>query len=446
MSALLSQQFRQWVGDRVLADITTGNNSYYLFVGRILPWSNESAPPAPTDAIANTVYEYDRSMIALKRITPTDVCYVIPRNTWANNTYYPNYDSTNANLYSQQYFVTSSALNLYKCLYAPSGNSTVEPTGTANTILATADGYQWKFMSPVNPADAVKFLTSNYSPVRSISADDSTTHWQVQQYAGLTSSNGALDVIRVTNGGTGYSAGNTVVAITGDGVGSSGTPGTTANATATVAGGIITAITLTDRGRNYSNAVVTITGAGANAAAYAIIPPPPYHGANTVLELGGSNLMISMDLDGNENGVFTVNNDYRRIGILYNPLLSSNGAVATAAALDQSLRLTITISNPPGTNFVADELVTGQTSNATGYVVDWNGANNTNILRLVSTDGAFANSEIVTGGTSGSQGTVTSITLPALIPFSGRMLYAENREAVTRASDQTEEVRIIWRF
>lgn len=426
--------------------MTTGNNSYYLFIGRPRPWTDEANVPAPIDSVANTTYEYYRSMMALKKITPTDVCYVIPRNTWANNTHYMPYDSTNGNLYNQTFFVTTSALNIYKCLFAPSTNSTIEPTGTANTVLTTDDGYQWKFMSPISPADSVKFLTSNYTPVRVISADDSSTHWMVQQYSDLTASNGSLDVIMVTNGGTGYDPSNTTIIITGDGLASNGAINTTAAANATVANGAVTAITLTDRGRNYSNAVVTIAGAGTGATAYAVIPPRPYHGANVVAELGGSNLMISMDLDENEAGTFTVDNDYRRIGILFNPLLSANGSVANASVIDQSLRLTISLTNPPGTNFVSDETVTGGTSNATGFIVDWNSANNTNILRLVDVTGAFANGESITGNTSGSVGTITSIAAPTLIPFSGMMVYVEQRTQVQRANDQLEEIRQVLRF
>lgn len=78
-----------------------------------------------------------------------------------------------------------------------------------------------------------------------------------------------LSVITVTNGGSGYSANNLPeITITGGG-------GSGATAQATVSGGAITAITITDRGAFYTSApVVTITGSGTGATATAEITVP----------------------------------------------------------------------------------------------------------------------------------------------------------------------------
>lgn len=78
-----------------------------------------------------------------------------------------------------------------------------------------------------------------------------------------------LSGITVTNGGSGYSATNLpVITITGGG-------GSGATARATVSGGKITAITITDRGAFYtSSPTVTITGSGTGAIATAAITVP----------------------------------------------------------------------------------------------------------------------------------------------------------------------------
>ena len=64
------------------------NTNMYLFIGKTTAWSDDSAPPSPTDAVANTHYEHWRDMIAAKRITSADVSHVIPRKNWTNNTSY----------------------------------------------------------------------------------------------------------------------------------------------------------------------------------------------------------------------------------------------------------------------------------------------------------------------------------------------------------------------
>lgn len=78
-----------------------------------------------------------------------------------------------------------------------------------------------------------------------------------------------LSVITVTDGGSGYSATNLPeITITGGG-------GSGATARATVSGGKITAITITDRGAFYTSApTVTITGGGTGATATAEITVP----------------------------------------------------------------------------------------------------------------------------------------------------------------------------
>ncbi|MGF7173522.1 phage tail sheath C-terminal domain-containing protein [Azospirillum doebereinerae] len=70
---------------------------------------------------------------------------------------------------------------------------------------------------------------------------------------------GGVTGIAVAAGGSGYTAGTTTVAITGNGTG--------AEATVTVLDGAVTGITVTKPGRGYTNASATVTGAGSGATA-----------------------------------------------------------------------------------------------------------------------------------------------------------------------------------
>lgn len=77
-----------------------------------------------------------------------------------------------------------------------------------------------------------------------------------------------VDGISLTSQGTGYVAASTTVTISGGG-------GTGATATATVASGRVTAIKITDPGRNYTHApTITINGVGSGAVALATISSP----------------------------------------------------------------------------------------------------------------------------------------------------------------------------
>jgi hypothetical protein len=218
-------------------------------------------------------------------------------------------------LFSKDFYVlaeNSGDYNVYKCL-SNNNNipSTVKPTGTGTSNITTGDGYIWKFLYAISPADVVKFMTTNgnWMPIG--------TNSTVQAAA----ANGAVELIKVTNGGTGYTV--ATVAITGTG-------GTGATATATIVSGIVTGITVSAKGSGYKTIVVTITGDGVGATATANITPYGGHGILPEEELGCRNVIVYVELNGAEGGDFPTNIDYRRIFITKNPLKVSDNAVATA--------------------------------------------------------------------------------------------------------------------
>ena len=54
--------------------------------------------------------------------------------------------------------------------------------------------------------------------------------------------------------------------------------------------------------------------------------------------------------------------------------------------------------------------------------------------------------EVVTGATSTATGTIGSLTNPEIEYNSGKMIYAEDRSPITRATDQTENIKLIVEF
>jgi hypothetical protein len=58
----------------------------------------------------------------------------------------------------------------------------------------------------------------------------------------------------------------------------------------------------------------------------------------------------------------------------------------------------------------------------------------------------FANGASITGATSGTSRTITAISTASLDPYSGDLLYVENRVPIARASDQIEDVKLIIQF
>jgi hypothetical protein len=62
------------------------------------------------------------------------------------------------------------------------------------------------------------------------------------------------------------------------------------------------------------------------------------------------------------------------------------------------------------------------------------------------TGGGFRVGEVVRGSLSGLTANVVSVTAPTLKPFSGYLIYTENREPVLRDPAQTEDFKLTITF
>ena len=403
----------------------TANTIMYLFIGKNTAFPDDNAPPTPVNSTANVEYTPWRDMYAAKRITTADVTHAVPRHDWTSGDVYTYYDDTDTNLIeSDSFFVITEDYNVYKCLWNAGGAaSTTKPTGVSTSPFTTADSYVWKYMYTVTTAKALKFLTNDYIPVQQLDSDDGTDQWDVQAAA----VDGGVHVVKITAGGSGY-ASAPAVTITGDGTG--------ATANSTITAGAVTAVTITAAGTGYTRA--SITFASGAAAATAIISPKGGHGSNAVEELGGKYIMINVRLDGTESNTFSTANEFRQVGIVRDPYLYGTTTRAVASSYRQSFKYQL--SAPSGT-FSLDETVTSGSNTAS--VIEWT---TPNLYTTLPVHKPFANTTSVSGGTSGASGTIAVITTPGLQPYTGDIIYVENRVPISRAADQIEDVKLIIQF
>jgi len=434
---------------------------YYLFVGRPQAFSTgagggtDSAPPTPLDNVQDEMMYY-RDMIAAKKVTSSDVSYVCPRHDWTTGTVYDYYRAdygatvnsatvttvsggTDMFATTTKMYVRSSANNVYKCMWNNAGAaSTTEPTGTSTSELTTADGYVWKYMYSLTATEVGSFLTTDFMGVHT----DSTVS--------AAATDGAVRHYHIANGGAGYTNG-TYATQTLRGDGSAGT------FTVTVSGGAVSNVVAVGAGTNYTFAdckIDSISGIGTpstSAVVTPIIGPKGGHGYNAIEELGGFYVMTNTTLSGTAgSGDFVVNQDFRRIGIVRDPF--DYGTTTICSADTRSALKSVTFSGTPG-SFVNDEVITGGTSGAKGLVVDFDSS--TKVLKYIQTQWtgvttagdltAFAGTETITGA-GGATGTVSTVNNPEIDYYSGDTVYSENRVPITRASDQTENIKLIIEF
>lgn len=201
MASVITKYFRMNNAEKLLKSFEAQSSSYtYLYIGNVSDWNDEFNPPTPQNTVEQVSYLSWRDMIAAKRITSSDVSFAIPRNNWAFNTVYDEYSDTK-DLTDSKYYLMNSTFDVYKCLSNNGGiPSTIEPTGTSTTNIVTLDGYIWKYMYTISAAESLKFVTPDFIPVKTLENNDGSLQWTVQQAA----SNGAIDIIKVANTGSGY--------------------------------------------------------------------------------------------------------------------------------------------------------------------------------------------------------------------------------------------------
>ena len=435
MGVAIARQFKDVIGERA---------NVYLAISRVEPFSDDANPPTANSSV-ESVYNFWRNMIGGKKILGSDISLVIPRKNWEANVVVPQYSSSRARMMpgnisstaamANLIYVMTDDYNVYKCLYNNNGsNTTIKPISTnPNTIYSTADGYIWKYMYTLSSKDRVKFLTSDWVPVRTLTGNDGSLQWRVQQAA----IPGAIHVCTITNPGSGYSNDNPpTVIFTGDGRNASGS----ASINTSTSG--IDSITMTSYGFGYSYANVEISGGtGAGATAKVEIEPYGGHGANPESELGGYYVMINGRLKGSEGGKIISANDYRSYALLVDPTFYSGTNTFSGIVYSQTTDLTLSGS---GSNFAQDETVfqgsTAASASFVGEVAQFDSGNN--IIRLINPEGTPAAGPIV-GETTIASRFVTGVTYPELRYFSGSILFMDNIPPIVRSENQTEDVKIV---
>ena len=252
-----------------------------------------------------------------------------------------------------------------------------------------------------------------------------------------------------------------------------------------------------------STYTAALNSAANTAVVHACIPPVGGHGFDPVSELGGFNVMINARFEGTESDEFTVGNEFRKIGILKNPLSYDSKAdlnelwlskpTATNSSYyqwfrnyktDQCYRISLVNDSAQKANTlngiffepdmtvafyansatpIASNTVPGKTY-ATGEMiasaklVDHDTISRR--IRVIKPRGDFATvlsdndikiesltlHSVANDNVFAYSVTSNTATTPGMMPGSGQILYVENRSMVSRSQNQTEDLKISIQF
>ena len=488
MSAIITEKFRQHNATQFHESFSESSSSvYYLMIGKSSPFTSatsggsDDSPPTPADDVTSEFYTWD-SAIASKKIASTNISFAIPRRDWSASStfdmYEHNVSSSNTttsgatNLFDSTFFFKTEDNRVYKVLDNFGGSSAIsgDKPETEGTVPFTSGNYKIKYMYTITASEQQAFLTTDFMPV---STDETVAAAAVD---------GALDTVKIVAAGSGGAASTTItgVPIRGDG------SGATCNITTNASGGV-TAVSIpaASVGSGYTFATIndadinTAAGSGSisNTNLKVIIPPKGGHGSNAVDELGGHYVMMQASLEGADGDDFLTQNDFREISLVVDPTTFGTSTIPSSTQFATARNVyAIKLASGAGT-FTVDEKITQATTTAVGKVVAYDstlrilyyvqerfadhGTGGTNVGGYI----AFSTTATITGASSGATGTPdadadsavslaggSSITFtngyanPELQPDSGDIIYRETRKPISRATDQTEDIKVIVEF
>lgn len=517
MSAIITDQIRI-LNTQNFLDLAedTENNVFYAFIGLPNPTdvvSNwDTSPPAPKDSFEQEFDYYD-TMVAMKKISSEDIRQVIRKITWSSGTSYDMYrhdvsrtnlakPSNATSLYSSNFYVMNSDFRVYICLQNGSDPENPEGRPSLDEPLFTdlepqipgdsGDGYVWKYLYTIKPADIVKFDSVNFIPVPKNWETD-TTFDSIRDNA---ETSGQIKVVKITNRGSGLGTGGVTysnIPISGD--------GEDAECTIVVNNDSkVDSVTVSDGGSGYTHGRVDLLNSSLNFGTTVpefevIIPPPGGHGFNIYKEMGATNVLMYTRIENDsDNPDFVVGNQIARVGIVHNPTKPGSIELLTDDKVSAVYALKLTGIGYSSASFVFDSEITqevGVGTTAVGRVVSYD--ETTGVLKYwqdkaqvgFNTDGSQKAPEYgfvqnrftsdtddggtlaISGGSVELQidanfsGITTSINnttynlgqnftngvaAPEVKKYSGDIIYVDNRPAITRSKSQKEDIKVILQF
>lgn len=405
-------------------------DNIYFFLGKYISWESstdpnvdDNNPEIPQDSFVDLRSVWDE-MIALKKISSADVSLGVHRYDWIHGTVYDAFDDKDGYLRYKKWYMVTSQNQVFVCLNNGRTLSGGQYVGTQSTyepfydpisptirVFDTPDGYTWMYMYSISPSDFLKFSTPTWMPCTAF-ADNNNA------------STGIYSII-LEEFGTGYSSGDCVVTITGDGVGATAVP--------VLSAGQIVRIDITNPGEGYTKADVVISGTNSTPA---VARPVTFNsggfGGNPAYDLGAYFVLTSIAIQYGEGGVIPTYNEYRQFGMIRNPVLADGNTVATGSIYNMIYNVRVSSDDL----FVADQQVV--VNGGTAYVVEYNTGDPLNkYLTLGSLTVEIGVGDTIVAGLS-SATVLEVLDSPDLTPAAGDVLYLENANPIYRRGDQQE--------
>lgn len=453
MAAIVTNGFKNQLIKSLITDLADSNNNYYIGYAKSDEWNTTDTPPITTVNADREERTFRSNLQSI--IKTTDLSFVVPRYNWVSGTTYKSYRDDQTSTENGQYYAFTESNRVYLCVRqgkdanGSSVASTVNPDtiGTGTTISGVTqplgDGYVWKYLYTVTASNLNKFATANFIPVEFVdSANDLAAIPQAQKDVQDAAVAGSIIGYNLVTTGSGYTSAPTLT-IVGNGA--------NARARASItSGGAIASVVVDDSaawpfGNGYEYAEVTVSGGGGSGAVIRPVITKNGLGADPRDDLRATTAMFNAKPTGDVSGDFLIGGqDFRQIGLIKNPKIptSRSSADSDFTGANASALNILTLQSASGIE--ADQLIVGQTDGGQAYIDKFEANKAYYHQNENSGFTSFNVSEVIEDATNATNtGTITTDSSGEIDPFSGKILYIENRAAVTRDAAQTEDVKII---
>lgn len=461
----IKRQFAQQIFDENQGtNLGDSNNYYHIGVGHSQSWQvsdNTDVVVSPSNTERDRrLFRYNiQSVKAVEAFS-----FVVPLTDWTTNTIYPAYNDNISGQPTPSYYVRTPDNNVYVCIrqgknsFGSAVVSQFVPDHTNTSLPIEDDGYIWKYMYTITTADANRFLTSNFMPVKFVDSAAPTDPEAPQKAVQDFAVQGQIIGYRVVPNTGVYSSAPTLT-VKGDGagakahgildatgklsaveVGDSATVGA-----ATGAGANVTINSVLGSGYNQASVVVDQSNltSGVNADVFPIFSDDTGLGGDARTDLRSTSIMFNIKPIGNVENKWIVDNEYRQVGLLKNIKDSANGTLFTVSQGLGLKQLILTDRITGGLSWADDVTINGD-SNAKAYI-DFFDDSATLWYHQNEDTGftPFRDGETVTiSGKTGSF-TVQSRVGPEFDRFSGELLFLNNQAKISRDADQTEDIKVV---
>ena len=108
MPSNFNQTLRTKFIEEIIDNISNNDVSYYIGFGKNTAWDDDQNPPSTNSSIQSYFYDVQKELIFGKKISTSDVAFVIRNISWQSNTIYDQYSHIDPNLYMKNYYIINS--------------------------------------------------------------------------------------------------------------------------------------------------------------------------------------------------------------------------------------------------------------------------------------------------------------------------------------------------